>query len=124
MANLRLYRDIYCISPQGVYTMINPISIQANTYKTSTSALTENLTVINDITGRYYVDLNPILYTFSDIYFIEWIVVYIASSPIKKLFTRFKMNPVNLGGSGIDLEIVGNNNLDIEIINNGIEFEI
>lgn len=116
MANLRLYRDIYCISPTGVYTLINPVSLSANSYNASFSALTENLNVVQESTGRYFVDLNPILYSFSDVFFVEWYVVYDSNSPIKKLYTRFKLNPYNIGGSGLEIELANNDYIELEIM--------
>jgi hypothetical protein len=109
MANLRLYRDIYVISGSSTYTLINPTSLTANSYPRYSSAITETLTVYNESTGIYYVDLNPILYNFSDIYEVRWNVQYTPSAPNRILITRFRLNPYNIGGAnGIEIEIIDN----------------
>ena len=89
------------------------------TIKAALASITDN-----DATHRYniyvdvgiYVELNPILYTFSDIYYVEWSVVYEAGAPVKKLYTRFRLNPYNVGGSGIELELAVSDTIEIEIM--------
>jgi len=121
MANLTLYRDFYCINHSifnsaDTYTLITPIELSANTYINNSTALTENLAVYNESTGRYYVNLNPILYSFDNTYELVWSVVYNSFSPVKKLTTRFRLNPNNVSGI-IDVEIVSPSyGIDIEIL--------
>ena len=111
MANLTLYRDFYRVNHTSfsadAYTLINPTSISASTYVRYSTAITETLVVNNESTGKYYVDLNPLLYSFDNVYELVWSVVYDLNSPIKNLITRFRLNPYNIGSS-IDIEIVSN----------------
>ena len=121
MANLTLYRDFYCINhtvfnSADTYTLITPVELSANTYVRNSSALTETLVVYNESIGKYYVNLNPILYSFDNVYELVWSVVYDSLSPVKKLITRFRLNPNNISGI-IDVEIVSPSyGIDIEIL--------
>jgi hypothetical protein len=63
--------------------------------------------------GIYYVDLNPRLYAADVIYDLVWHVSYTSSAPNKKLVTRFKINPINIGRS-IDVEMSERNTIEIE----------
>lgn len=122
MANLVLYKDFYCINHTAfnsadTYTLINPIEISANTYVENSSVLIENISVQNESIGKYYVNLNPNLYSFDNVYELIWSVVYNTSSPIVNLKTRFKLNPYNISTSldvemfspsyGMEIEILG-----------------
>jgi len=121
MANLTLYRDFYCISTTAfssadTYTLIAPVELSADTYINNSTAKTETLIVQNESLGRYYVNLNPILYSFDNVYELIWSVVYDLNSPIKKVITRFRLNPYNISGP-IDVEIVSPSyGIDIEIL--------
>lgn len=121
MANLTLYRDFYCINHTAfnsadTYTLITPIELSANTYILNSTAITETLLVYNESTGKYYVNLNPNLYSFDNVYELVWSVVYNSFSPIKKLITRFRLNPNNINAP-IDVEIVSPSyGIDIEIL--------
>ena len=129
MANLTLYRDFYCInhsvfSTADTYTLITPISLSASTYVNNSTALTETLVVYNESTGRYYVNLSPILYSFDNVYELRWSVVYTVNSPVKKVITRFRLNPYNIS-SPVDVEIISTS-IDVEVDSPtyGIDIEI
>jgi hypothetical protein len=121
MANLTLYRDFYCINhlafnSADTYTLITPVALSANTYARYSTAITETLVVNNESLGKYFVNLNPILYSFDNVYELVWSVVYNSSSPVKNLITRFRLNPYNIGSS-FDVEIVSPSyGIDIEIL--------
>jgi len=116
MGVLRVYRDIYRIDFSSVtgqtYTLINASSIVASSFVRNSLTAIETMVPVLESTGIYYVDLNPILYTVSDIYEIRWSVNYVLNSPTKILTTRFKMKPVNFTG-GAFVEVIDN---QIEII--------
>jgi len=126
MANLTLYKDFYCISHTSfnddVYTLITPIELSANTYIRNYTALTENLVIHNESLGKYYVKLNPILYSFDNIYELIWSVVYNLNSPIKRVITRFRLKPYNIIFP-VDVEIV-DKKFDIEILDEKFDIEI
>jgi len=115
--NIRLYKDIYHVEYSlitgSTYNLISPISITADIYLNGTSSLIESPVVKNESLGVYFVELNPILYTFTNIYETRWRIKYTSNSPIKTLLTRFRVNPINIG-NGIDIEIV-NNQIFIEV---------
>jgi len=128
MANLRLYRDFYCINSNvslsaDTYTLINPESISAKVVISGTSQTIENPVVIFESTGKYYVELNPILYSIDNIYEVRWSVQYIPSSPNKILITRFRLHPlvvgheidIRLDGNDIRLEIMDSDEIRLEI---------
>ena len=121
MANLVLYKDFYCInhttfSSADTYTLINPISISANTFVENSNVLIENISTQNESVGRYYVNLNPNLYSFDNVYELIWSIMYNANSPIKNLKTRFRLNPYNINAS-LDIEILSPSyGMDIEIL--------
>lgn len=130
MGNLTLYRDFYCInhavfSSADTYTLITPSGLSANTYISGSTAITETLTVFNESTGKYYVNLNPVLYTFDYIYELKWSVIYNSYSPTKTLITRFRLKPYNIispfeaeivsSPFGVEIELVNENRIDIEI---------
>jgi spermidine/putrescine-binding protein len=131
MANLTLYRDFYCINHTAfnsadTYTLITPISLSANSYVLNSTALTETLVVYNESVGKYYVNLNPVLYSFDNVYELVWSVVYNSFSPTKNLITRFRLNPNNIA-SPFDVEIVSPSyGIEVEIMSPsfGTEIEI
>jgi len=118
MADIRLYREFFCFSYIGSestsQTLIDPYYISATTKLVSGSTIIEEPTPIQESSGIYYVNLNPILYTFSNIYELNWYVNYIDGTTQKILPTRFKLNPLNIGNQ-IDLELQ-NQNIQIEIM--------
>lgn len=109
MASLRLYRDFYCINhtpfSDDSYVLITPVGISANVYIINSTAITETCIVQNETLGKYFVDLNPQLYSFDFIYELKWSVLYNSISPNKILITRFRMVPYNITAP-FDIEIV------------------
>ena len=87
----------------------------ASSHLRNSAAVIETLSPVLESTGIYYVELNPILYTFSDIYEIKWNVQYISIAPNRILTTRFRMEPINYVG-GVIAEVV-DNQIIIEIGN-------
>jgi hypothetical protein len=63
MAVIRLYRRFYRIGASlngDSYSLINPVSLSANTYIKNTSTLVEtNPLITQETNGVYYADLNP-----------------------------------------------------------------
>lgn len=101
MAGLRIYRDFYRINhniSSQLYTLINVSTLSATVVNASTSFLIETPSVINTSTGVYYVELNPTLYSPSDIYEILWNVIYVSGIGNKILKTRFKLDVDSVGG--------------------------
>jgi hypothetical protein len=122
MGEIRLYRKFYCISSlNGAqdYNLINPYSLSANTFVSgsantqSNTSIETNIEITQSENGIYYVDLNPRLYAADVIYDLVWHVSYTSSAPNKKLVTRFKINPINIGRS-IDVEMSERNTIEIE----------
>jgi hypothetical protein len=102
MAVIRLYRKIYKINSSkasDLYSLINPFSITANTYLKDTSTIVETNTVVTkESDGVYFTDLNPIFYSYDNVYDLKWTVQYLENKPIKILTTSFKLNPINISG--------------------------
>jgi hypothetical protein len=126
MGNLRLYRDIYRLEFSSVtgetYTLIDVTSISASSFLRNSTAITETLSVFNESTGIYYVELNPVLYTFDNIYEVRWVVGYTSVAPLKTLTTRFKMKPFNI--AGIAYVDVIDDDIIAEVNSNDIILEI
>jgi len=133
MSGLRLYRKIYIINHNSSgenYTLIDPVGISASTYNFLTTLLTEVTTVVQESTGIYYVELNPDLYTYSDIFELRWSIQYVNNSPIKILQTLFKYDSgalrvytfgeidYKLENEDIQLEIQQQQEIIIEIVKN------
>lgn len=127
MGQIRIYRKIYCVNITPVfsgktetYTLINPFSISASAFVAGTgdtesnTNIESNTTTIQESTGIYYTDLNPILYATDVTYDLVWYVQYTSVAPIKKLTTRFRLNNQNGPSGEITLEIISNT-LEIEI---------
>lgn len=119
MANLRLYRDFYCISHttfnnNDTYTLITPIGISANTYINNSTTILESLIVNSESTGKYFVDLNPLYYSFDNTYELKWSVEYTSSSTVKILITRFRLNPYNITAP-FEIEMNRLNKIEIEL---------
>ena len=127
VSSLRIYRKFYKIDyvdgSNDTYTFIDPIYLSANTYNLSSSSFVENLTVNYESQGIYYVDLNNLLYNYSDTYEINWHVRYIDSSPYKVLTTRFKYEPNNYI-TELAIELENNQNINYEINDQGLDYEI
>ena len=118
MGKLTLYRDFYSIDHTGfssadTYTLITPIELSANTYISGSTTIIETLIAQNESLGKYFVNLNPILYSFDNIYELIWSVVYYSGSPVKNSTTRFRLSPNNISAP-----------FDVEIISSPIEIEI
>ena len=126
MGNLRLYRDIYRLDFSSVtgetYTLINAYSITASSFPRNSSAVTENLSVSNESTGIYFVELNPVLYTFDNIYEVRWVVGYTSTAPSKTLTTRFRMKPFNIAGIAV-VDVV-DDDIMLDVDTNNIILEI
>lgn len=118
MADLRLYRDILCINKDIngnlTNTLITPTEIYAFT---SGTTFIETLSPVQDIVGRYFVNLDASLYAADIVYQLVWQVKYVPASPLKNLITRFKFSPnINLG-SGVYLQ-VDNNSVELFVDDN------
>ena len=130
MGVLRIYRDIYKIDFDAVtgetYALINAYNITAASFITNSINVIENLVPTLESVGTYYVELNPILYTFNDIYEIKWSVKYTSSAPTKILVTKFKMNPANINSEIISEMIIDviDNKIVLELENKPIIIEI
>lgn len=120
MANITLYKDFYQLTHTAIadtYVAITPFGLSANTFVSGSTALTETLVVENESIGRYYVDLNPLLYSYDYTYELQWSVLYTSVAPSKMLIDRFRINPsvinapidieIDYLSQGIDIEIVG-----------------
>ena len=108
MADFRLYRDIFSvtINPEGVSTNVLITPTEISTFTSGATGTIETITPIEEITGRFYVNINVALYEFNTIYHLVWVVKYTQNSPTKNLITRFKFNPnINIG-SDIFLEVI------------------
>ena len=137
MGEIRLYKKFYCTTvSNGVsnpYNLINPYSLSANTFVAgsantqSTTSIETGINIIQSETGIYYVDLTPNLYASDITYDLVWYVDYTDMAPNKKLVTRFKVNPINIGQAIdvefsetniIEIEYPGTNSLEIEVLGN------
>lgn len=112
MAELRLYKDIYRIdynSSGQTYTLVNANVITANVVNLSNSNIVESPAVNLQSTGVYFVSLNPVLYSYDNIYEVLYTVNYVLNAPVRILKTRFKFRPFNISSDyGIDLEKMNN----------------
>jgi hypothetical protein len=128
MGNLTLYREFYCINhtsfSSDVYNLITPVGISANTYISGSTTIIETPSINNESVGKYFVSLNPILYSFDYVYELKWTVMYNVNSPIKILTTRFRMKPYNIT-SPFDVEINSSPyGIELELLNNSIDIEL
>lgn len=109
MSEIRLYREFFLFSYVGSeetsHSLIDPYYLSATTKVVSGLTTIETLTPLQESSGIYYVNLNPSLYSFSNVYELDWHVNYINGSPQKILPTRFKVNPINIG-SQVDIELI------------------
>lgn len=109
MATLKVYRDFYVINSNNssnseTYNLIDPFSLSVDVKKEGDINVIESPKIIKESLGRYYVDLNPILYSIDNNYEINWNVVYVNNSSLKRLITRFKLHPIVIG-SNVELVI-------------------
>jgi len=129
MADIRLYRDVYKITnaaSNAVYELVDAYDITANVYNDTTNAFIETPSITHALTGRYYAILQPLLYSFINVYRIEWNITYVNGGPSKIVETRFKLQPANivLDSDSTNYELDIESTLDYEINNNTIEIEI
>ncbi len=137
MGEIRLYRKIYCVSfintPTGKtqsYSLFDPHSINASSYVAgvggdeSSTVIESNTPITQEDLGIYYTDLNPSLYATDITYDLVWYVNYTDIAPQKKLTTRFRLNNQTGPSGEITSEIIGNQEISIEILSNTIEIEI
>ncbi len=107
MSKIRLYRKFYHVSPvlidgaySHAYNLIDPVSISTKVKNAYNSSLIETpSTIVKESTGIYYVDLTPKLYSFNSVFELEWSVYYIDNAPLRKLPTRFRLDPINIGSN-------------------------
>jgi len=120
MAVIRLYRRFYRINSRksgDLYSLIDPVSISANVYEKDTPNLIEaNPPITRESEGIYYVDLNPILYSYDKTYDLKWTAQYINIAPLKNLVTSFKLNPTNFGTGGEIYTEVENQIIEVIIL--------
>lgn len=124
MGELRLYRNIYSVDVNSVYTPIDPFFITASTYVSGTgSTRVEGMTPTREALGVYYVDLTPKLYSFDNTYTLQWQVEYLENTPRKNLTTKFRFNPENISGN-VSVEILNNMPLNVSVITGNVDIEI
>lgn len=115
MSKLRIYKEFYRINyVDGVndnYVLIDPHSLSAETYNFNTNALIENLDVVRESLGNYYVQIKPALYKYPNVYQFRWYVQYLNNGITKQLNTKFIFDPINQ-------DIV--TQIEIELIDNGL----
>jgi len=121
MATIRLYRRFYHIISDGVnesYNLIDPNYLSANVYIKDSATLVESISIITkESNGVYYVDLNPIFYTYSNTYDLKWLIQYLPNKSYKNLITSFRINPINIS-TQIDTDVTEN---EIEYIVDDIQ---
>lgn len=123
MSTFRLYRKVYRVnynSGTPIYTLVNPVSISASVYLLNT--IVESVSVVNDSTGVYYVELTPSLYTNPNIYELRWTVQYTSDSASSKtLQTMFMYEPASVVG---DTQLYVFGEISYEVEDSVISFEI
>lgn len=127
MATLKVYRDFYVINSNSTsnsetYNLIDPFNLSVNVKKEGENNIIESPELIRESLGRYFVNLNPILYSVDNNYEINWNVVYINNSPLKRLITRFKLHPIVIGDN-IEL-VIDTSDIRLDIESNEIRIEI
>lgn len=109
-STIRLYRRFYKLNSSGnndTHELIDPAEVLCNSYVKDSVNVIETKSPTKESLGIYFVDLNPNFYSFSNIYDLIWEVRYINNSNIKKLYTTFKINPINISAN-MDYEIEKN----------------
>lgn len=109
MGEIKLYRQIKCFQTDkngniSKNNFIDPVSISASTKTENGSSIIEEPTIKKESSGVYFVQLDPNFYSSDITYFLNWFVKYFSDSPMKKLPTKFRINP-NIIGQDIDIEI-------------------
>lgn len=131
MSVFRLYRDFIKVTHNNISNsdtnvMITPYGLSA--YTSGSTSIVEVLTPINDITGRYYVELDLSKYNYTIINSLIWQVIYDSDfnniNNVKNLITRFRILPKILIGTDISIETQDNSCLDVEIQDYIYEVEI
>jgi len=122
MSTFRLYRKVYRInynSGTSNYTLVNPTSISASVYLSNT--IIESVSVVNESTGIYYVELTPSLYTNPNIYELRWTIQYTSDSASSKtLHSMFMYEPANVDNR--QLYVFGE--ISYELEDSNISFEV
>jgi hypothetical protein len=144
MGILRIYRKFYCVSTRSTpntYTLITPTSLSAATYvagsggNESSTLIEANIPLVEEETGIFYADMDPELYAEDVTYDLVFYVQYTPSAPAgKKLPVRFRIKAKStvsqleyeLGDSTrlIEIEISDSNAFGIEILGDGLEFDL
>jgi hypothetical protein len=127
MATLKVYRDFYVINSNNssnseTYNLIDPFNLSVNVKKEGENNIIESPELVRESLGRYFINLNPILYSIDYNYEVNWNVIYVNNSPLKKLITRFKLHPITVGDN-IEL-ILDINDIRLDIDSNEIRIEI
>lgn len=112
MPNLRLYREFYRIDyVDGIndnYTLMDPFALSARTYSFNDSDFVESPEVFRESAGNYYVNINPSLYVYPNIYQLIWYVRYLDNGIMRQLNNRFIFDPINQNiVTQIDIELLG-----------------
>lgn len=120
MAKLRIYREFYRINyvdgVNDVYTSIDPFFLSAATFNSFTNLQVETPAVQTDTTGSYYVDLNPSLYFYPNMYVLRWYVKYLNNNILKMLRTKFIIDPITQSIiTELDIEFYNNTKMSYEI---------
>ena len=127
-AVIRLYRRFYRVNSNDnsdIYNLIDPTDLNAESFIKDTITLVEtNLIIQRESLGVYFVDLNPIFYTYDNTYDLKWTVQYTEDVGNKILTTSFKLKSTNVSSDiQIDMEdsnlnyiIQESDTIEIEII--------
>lgn len=113
MGDLRLYRDILCLTENrmlGTSTTeyITPYSLSA--YTSGSTGIIETLTPVEESTGKYYVSLELDDYVINTVYTLVWPIIYVENTTTKILSTRFRVNySTTIIGSEIEIDTVKSN---------------
>jgi len=103
-AAIRLYKRFYkftgCSSE-----LVDPFALNAASFFRGTDdEIENNVQIVKESTGVYYVELDALKYSFDAFYDLKWNVTYTPNSPEKVLLSTFNSSPVNFC-SNIDVEI-------------------
>lgn len=121
MGTFRLYKKFYHFGTNNSQVLFNPISLSAATYVsgsggTESSTLIESsISIYEEELGIFYANMNPGLYASDITYDIIFYVKYTMDAPIKKIISRFRIQPNNVANQ-LDYEILNNVPIDYEII--------
>jgi len=127
MADLRLYKDFYCIenSPSltaDTYTLFDVSSLSVEVKERGDTTVVESPNSQNESTGIYFISLNQYAYQIDKIYEAFWTVQYVSGAPVKILKSRFKIYATFVG-SEIELR-VDESPIELDIDNGGMTYTI